>query len=263
MARIVVGRYIPGDSILHRTHPAVKLVSLMVFVPSIFWVGAVWLQIATLLFILFGIGLSGISPTYFFRVFRFLWFFFTLIWVFQMLQAEGYILMRIGPFRLTDLSVTRSIVLCMKILNGFLSSVIFSATVSPIQLSDSIESLLRLWKVKPETAQDFSMVFNLSLKFFPILFDEADRLIKAQKSKGASLDYGGVPSRLKAAQRVVLPLLFNTIKRADDLSIALEARGYTSGEKRVKYRRQRVGWKDWCFLTVVIGFSALMISFSG
>ncbi|HPB86098.1 MAG TPA: energy-coupling factor transporter transmembrane component T [Thermotogota bacterium] len=263
MARITVGRYIPGASIIHTTHPAIKLAGLLVFVPIVFWVGSFWLQIALFCFILFGIGLSRISPIYFFRTFRFLWFFFALIWVLQLFQAEGQVLLKIGALRLTDLSLTRSIVLCMKILNGFLLSVLFSATVSPMQLSDSIESFLRLWRVRPETAQDFSMVFNIALKFFPILFDEADHLMKAQKSKGAPLDYGGLISRLKAVQRVIIPLLFNTIKRADDLSIALEVRGYAAGEKRTKFRRQQPRLRDWCFLAVIGCFSAMMIYFEG
>jgi len=263
MSRITVGRYVPGVSIVHTAHPTVKLTSLLVLVPIVFWVGSIWAQIAMFSFILVGIALSGISPIYFFRTFRFLWFFFALIWILQMIQAQGQVLIKVGAFWLTDLALMGSIVLSMKILNSFLLSVLFSATVSPLQLSDSIESFLRLWKVKPDTAQDFSMVFNIALKFFPILFDEADHLMKAQKSKGASLDYGGLISRLKAVQRIVIPLLLNTIKRADDLSIALEVRGYSAGEKRTKYRRQRPERSDWWFLAVVVGFSAILVYSEG
>jgi energy-coupling factor transport system permease protein len=216
-------------------------------------------QLIISVFIAFTIALSGIPVSFFLKTFKYLWLFILLIWVFQLFESEGAILFRIGSLRVTVESINSATSLSFKIINSFILSILFSSTVTPLQLSETVESTLLFFHFKKSTAQEFSLVFTIALKFLPILYTEADHLIKAQKSKGAAIDYDSIFVRIRALQRVFLPLLINTIKRATELSIALEARGYASGHSRSKYRRSVFRFSDGIFLAGVFLLCSTLI----
>lgn len=265
-----IGRYVPRNSFLHSLDARIKLVVLCFYVILFFSSENLFSLLIFSVLVFCAIRSSKIGLLFFLKPLRLLWLFLLLIWIFQMIDAQGGVWLQWRFFgfdlRITDRAVYSATLLSLKLVLSFLLSSLFAATVTPLQLSASIREFLCFLRVKDDSARDFSMVFSLSLRFFPVLFYEAELLIKVQKSRGANFDYGSAISRLKAYLLIFLPLLSNTLKRANDLALALETRGYSrrvsrDSDKRARFFTTILQRKDWLFLLFSVGIALVVFIF--
>lgn len=259
MEKMIFGRYIPGDSFIHKLDPRSKLIFVFLFIAIVFLannaVTYALLVVFTLLTVWFSrirlyFLINGLKPIMFLLVFTFfLHIFFTkegdLLWKWQFIEVyeEG---LRQGIF----ISV-RFLILV------FITSIL-TLTTSPISITDGMEVLLNPFKRFKLPVHELALMMSISLRFIPTLMDETDKILKAQMARGSDISSGSMKERIKAVVPLLIPLFVSAFKRAEDLAVAMEVRGYRGGEGRTRYRQLKWDWRDHLVL-VLLGLLAAVL----
>lgn len=249
---ITLGQYFPGESIIHRTDPRVKIVLTMVFMITILLIES---YTAFLLFGLFSLyavlvskipvkyTLKGLKPILFIIVFAaFMNIFFTpgpAIFKFKFISIslEGLHLAAKMALRLSMLVISTSLL---------------TLTTTPIALTDGIERLFEPLKHLKVPVHDFAMMMTIALRFIPTLLEETDKIMKAQASRGADFDSGNIIDRAKSFIPILIPLFVSAFRRADELADAMNARCYRGGIGRTRMNELRFSRVDLLVSLVVI-----------
>lgn len=252
--KLLIGRYIQGNSIVHELDPRTKLLGSFYFIVIVFLANH-WLAYLLLaLFTFFAIWLSGISITYFLRGIRpMLWIIlFTVI--FQMLfTVGGTVLVQLGPISITTLGLINAAYIFMRLVLIIMMSTILTLTTAPLELTDGIEHLLRPLARFGFPAHEVALMLSIALRYVPTLMDEAQKIMNAQRARGVDFDEGSFVDRVKAMIPILIPLFVSAFNRADEMAIAMEARGYRGGEGRTKYRQLQFSRIDvYAVLTFVV-----------
>lgn len=259
---ITLGQYMPGDSFLHRLDPRTKFISLLLLMITTFLIKT-FLALALLSAIFFlALILSRLSWSYVFRGVR------SFIWLF-LFSAAVHLFFTPGPslpfFPIGFIDITwtgaeKGIMVASQLFLAILLSSLMTLTTSPLQLSHGLEKLIYPLKRFHVPVEDFSMMTMLAIKFIPILLGEANRIIKAQSARGVDFESGNFFRRAKNMVPILTPLFHSVFKRADDLAIALLARGYVSGLKRTHLHELKMKGKDYWVLTGILGFVILELT---
>ncbi|MBL1230909.1 energy-coupling factor transporter transmembrane protein EcfT [Enterococcus sp. BWB1-3] len=255
MNKLIFGRYIPGDSFIHRMDPRAKLLGSFYFIAIIFLANN-WQTYAVLaVFTLSAAALSKINLRFFIRGIR------PLIWLIlftvalQMLFTQGgAVYFQWWIFSITEFGVINGLfIFCRFVLIIFMSTLL-TLTTPPLALSDAIEYLLRPFKVIKVPVHEISLMLSIALRFVPTLMDETEKIMNAQRARGVDFGEGNLIQKMKAIIPLLIPLFVSSFNRAEDLATAMEARGYQGGEGRSKYRIL-----DWQFgdTMVMLLFAAL------
>lgn len=240
---VTLGQYFPGDSVLHRIDPRMKLLISFMFITMIF--GATTLLtlvfVATLTFLLPIIGkipmktmLKGIKPL------RWVVLIMTVIFIING-GGDGYHV--IFEWRFITVSwegIVKALCVSLRIVVLVASvSVLLSYTTSPIALADAIEHLLAPLNYIKVPVHDFAMMITIAMRFIPILIEETDKIMSAQASRGADFKNGSLIKRAKALIPVFIPLFISSVRHADNLATAMECRCYHGGKGRTRMKRLR------------------------
>ena len=239
---VTLGQYFPGNSIFHKTDPRIKLLLTVAYIVAIFLAksGAAYallLLVSILITIMSGIRLSvilkGIKPLIFVVIIT------AIINVFWYSPPEGteplFSFWKINIYLgglLTALYMAIRI-LCLILGTG----VVLTYTTSPIALTDAIESLLSPLKLIKLPVHEFSMMMTIALRFIPTLIEETDKIMSAQKARGADFESGSIMRRAKALLPILVPLFISAFRRADELAIAMESRCYHGGDGRTRLKQ--------------------------
>lgn len=261
LANITLGQFLPGDSFLHRLDPRTKFIALLLLMSDIFLINSfLGLSLLTGFFFL-ALFFSRLSWSFVFRGVR------PFIWLF--LIAGGiHLFSTPGPslpyFPVSFIDptwngVSKGIIVTSQLFLTILYSSLMTLTTSPLKMVHGFEKIISPLKRFRVPVEDFSMMTMLAIKFIPILQEEADRIIKAQSARGVDFEFGGLRERVKNMLPVLTPLFNSVIRRADDLAVALMARGYVSGKKRSHLHELEMKGKDWGTLMLVAFFSFLVI----
>lgn len=237
MNKLILGRYIPGDSLIHHLDPRAKLVASFYFIGIIFlannWQSYLLLAVLTFLAIL----LSKIDLDFFVRgVKPLLWLILFTVALQIFFTSGGKVYFQWGIFRITEFGLQNGIfIFCRFVLIIFMSTLL-TLTTQPLELSDAIEYLLRPLKVIHFPVHEISLMLSIALRFVPTLMDETEKIMNAQRARGVDFGEGNLIQKMKAIVPLLIPLFVSSFNRADDLATAMEARGYQGGEGRTKYR---------------------------
>ncbi|WP_297077987.1 energy-coupling factor transporter transmembrane protein EcfT [uncultured Enterococcus sp.] len=237
MNKLIFGRYIPGDSIIHRLDPRTKLLTSFYFIGIIFlannWQSYLFLAAFTFVAIL----LSKINLGFFLRGVRpLLWLIIFTVALQMFFTSGGQVYWQWGIFRLTEFGVLNGIfIFCRFVLIIFISTLLTLST-PPLALSDAIEAVLRPLKVIKFPVHEISLMLSIALRFVPTLMDETEKIMNAQRARGVDFGEGSIVQKMKAIVPLLIPLFVSSFNRAEDLATAMEARGYQGGEGRTKYR---------------------------
>lgn len=237
MNKLIIGRYIPGDSIVHNLDPRSKLVASFYFIVVIFlannWQSYVLLAAFTFIAIL----LSKVDLKFFIRGVRpllFLMMFTVALQIF--FTTGGHVFWHWGIFNISEFGlINGAFIFCRFVLIIFMSTLL-TLTTPPLELSDAIEYLLRPLKVVHFPVHEVSLMLSIALRFVPTLMDETEKIMNAQRARGVDFGEGNLIDKMKAVVPLLIPLFVSSFKRADDLATAMEARGYQGGDGRTKYR---------------------------
>lgn len=236
--KLLLGRYIQGNSIIHELDPRTKLLGSFYFIVIVFLANHWLAYLALAIFTFFVIYLSGISISYFLRGIRpMLWIIIFTV-VFQMLfTSGGTVYFQLGPISITSLGLLNGLYIFMRLVLIIMMSTILTLTTAPLELTDGIEHLLRPLTRFGFPAHEVALMLSIALRYVPTLMDEAQKIMNAQRARGVEFDEGSFIDRIKAMIPILIPLFVSAFNRADEMAIAMEARGYRGGEGRTKYRQ--------------------------
>lgn len=257
---IIIGRYIPGHSLIHQMDPRAKL--LLIF----FYVFIVFLANSVLTYALLGIYtlgivlltkvqlryiLSGLKPILWVILFTFILHVF--------LTKEGDLLVDFGWLQIYEGGVTQGIFISLRLLYLIIMTTILTLTSTPIEITDGMESLLAPFKKIGLPTHELALMMSISLRFIPTLMQETEKIMKAQAARGVEFTSGPIKDRMKAVVPLLIPLFISSFKRAEELAIAMEARGYRGGEGRTKLRVLQ--WRGLDTLMLVLLFAMAIVLF--
>ena len=238
MDNMILGRYIPGDSIIHRLDPRSKLIAMILLIIIIFWANNPITNL--ILFIVTGIFvfLSEVPLSFFIKGLRSMFFLIAFTTLFQLFFISGgQVLFEMGFIKITSYGIEQAgIIFCRFVLIIFFSTLL-TLTTMPLSLATAVESLLGPFKRFKVPVHEIGLMLSMSLRFVPTLMDDTIRIMNAQKARGVDFGEGNVIQKVKAMIPILIPLFATSLKRADSLATAMEARGYQGGNGRSQYRQ--------------------------
>ena len=259
---ITLGKYFPGDSVIHRLDPRTKILLTIFFMVGIFFVNSIWMYIPLAVFMLFVIGMTKIPIKSVILSLKPLTFIIILMFVLNVLMGgDGKVLVRFWIIRITQESLLRASFVVIRLVLLVLGTSLMTLTTTPIMLTDGLESILSPLKVVKFPAHELAMMMTIALRFIPTLLDETDRIMKAQLARGADFETGGLIKKAKAMIPILIPLFVSSFKRADELALAMDSRCYNGGKGRTRMKVMRFTLLDLystlIFVIAVVGIIIL------
>ena len=262
---ITLGQYFPGASVIHRLDPRTKLLGVILYIVALFLAKS-WISYGVVLaFLILAISVSKIPPKSIVSGMKPLVVILIFTGVLNLFYSDGgVVLVKIWKLTITSEGLTRAIFMTSRILMLISGTFLLTYTTSPIALTDGLESLLGPLKKLHVPVHELSMMMCIALRFIPTLIEETDKIMNAQKARGADFENGSIIDRAKALIPVLVPLFISAFRRADELATAMECRCYQGGEGRTKMKLLRYGRNDfYAFggLTALIAVVAVLAGF--
>lgn len=257
---VAFGQYYPSDSVVHRLDARVKLLLTLLFVIAIFFINSYFgfmLTLAVLLIVILFAKLPIISVLKSVRGILFIVLFTAAINLFFI--KDGEVLVQSGIITITKTGVHTTIKMVLRLVLLISGASLLSLTTTPVELADGIESLMAPLKLIRVPVRDIAMIMSIALRFIPTLFEETNKIISAQKARGASFDTGNIFSRVKALLPVLIPLFVNSFRRADELAFAMDARCYNATDKRTKMKKAKLGLGDAIAFLFIAGYFTVIL----
>lgn len=261
MEKMIFGRYVPAASVIHRMDPRSKLVIVFLFVCIVFLANNTLTYSVLTLYTVLMVLLSKISVRFLYTGLKpILWLIlFTLI-LHLFLTKEGAIIFELGWIKVYEEGLRQGIYISVRFFLLILLTSLLTLTTTPIEITDGIESLLGPLKRFKFPVHELALMMSISLRFIPTLMQETDKIMKAQIARGVEFTSGPLKERVKAIVPLLIPLFISSFKRAEELAIAMEARGYRGGEGRTKYRQLKWKLSDTSMI-LILGLITLFLFF--
>ena len=257
---VTIGQYFPGESFVHKLDPRTKLLATIALIAVVFvsngFAGFALIAAFVLLTALStGVHLKflfkGLKPIFFIIIFTFILNLF--------FQNTGEVLVKFWIFRITTGGLRMASFMAVRLILLVISSQLLTLTTSPISLTDGLESLMRPASKIGFPAHEIAMMMSIALRFIPTLMDEADKIMKAQKARGANFETGNILQRAKAMIPLLVPLFVGAFRRAEELALAMDARCYRGGAGRTRMNQLRYTRRDLIAALVVLALFAAVI----
>lgn len=264
MEKMILGRYIPGNSFVHQLDPRSKLLFVFAFIIVVFIANnavTYGILVAFTLFVIFMSKIrlyflvNGLKPVVILMAFTFL--------LHVLFTKEGAVLLDLGFLKVYEEGLKQGIFISLRFLILVFITTVLTLTTSPISITDGLETLLNPFKKLKLPVHELALMMSISLRFIPTLMDETDKIMKAQMARGSDLSAGPLKDRIKAVVPLLVPLFVSAFKRAEDLATAMEVRGYRGGEGRTRFRQLKWGAKDTLILVVLVGLTAVLWFYRG
>ena len=257
---VTIGQYFPGTSFVHRLDPRTKLLATIAMIAIVFVVQN-FSGFALIAAFVLGVALStgvplrylvkGLKPIFFIIIFTFVLNLF--------FQTSGEVLVQLGFLRITEDGLRLALFMAVRLILLVVSSQLLTLTTSPISLTDGLETLLRSLTVIRFPAHEIAMMMSIALRFIPTLMDEADKIMKAQKARGADFEHGNLVQRARAMVPLLVPLFVGAFRRAEELALAMDARCYRGGAGRTRMMQLRFGSIDLLACLAVLALLGVVI----
>lgn len=251
---VTFGQYYPGNSLLHRSDPRIKMLILIEYLVLVLVAGSELAALLSLSFTVFLIAVSGVRFGILIKSVKPLLFVlvFTAIINLFFTAGEGAPLVDWGFITIYANGIRNAVMMLLRLLSLVLgTSVLISFTTSPLELTDAIEALLSPLKKIKVPVHEFAMMMSIALRFIPTLIEETNKIISAQKARCADFESGNLLKRIKALVPILIPLFVSAVRRAEELADAMECRCYNGGEGRTKLKVMKSRPADYIFLLVV------------
>lgn len=253
---ITLGQYFPGNSLLHRFDPRSKIIFTVLFIAAIFLCKGLVSYGITLLILLMMIGISKVQPRVFLKGMKPVVFIVVCTAILNLFYTSGTVLWSWGILKITEEGIWKAGFMVLRILMLIACTLLLTYTTSPILLTDGLEKLLRPLKKLHFPAHELSMMMSIALRFIPTLIQETDKIISAQKARGADFDSGNLIQKAKALIPILIPLFISSFRRAEELAIAMECRCYHGDEGRTSLRQLRYAGRDYGLIVFSIALCA-------
>ena len=253
---ITLGQYFPGNSFVHRLDPRTKLIVLVVYIVALF-LAVNWVSYALMAaFLIACIKISTIPAKSFVRGMKPLMMILIFTGVLNLFfTTDGTVLVDFWFVTITTAGLQRAIFMVVRILLLICGTFLLTYTTSPISLTDGLEALMNPLKKIKVPVHELSMMMCIALRFIPTLIEETDKIMSAQKARGADFESGSLMEKAKALIPILVPLFISAFRRADELATAMECRCYQGGEGRTKMKLLR--YTSWDFRAFFISAAVL------
>lgn len=238
---LIIGQYVPGNSIPHRLDPRAKITIIFFFVVAVFFANNVWSYGVLTLFaivsmiltrIRIGYIMKGLLPIWFLIIFTFLLHVF--------ITKEGAVLVDVFGLKIHIGGIVKGLAISLRFFLLILVTSLLTLTTTPIEITDAIEYMFHPLKKIKFPVHELALMMSISLRFIPTLMQETDKISKAQASRGVDFRTGPIKERVKAVVPLLIPLFVSAFKRAEELAMAMEARGYNGDQGRTKLRELKI-----------------------
>ncbi|MDD5017457.1 MAG: energy-coupling factor transporter transmembrane protein EcfT [Eubacteriales bacterium] len=251
---VTLGQYFPGDSIIHRLDPRMKLLLVIAVIVLIFMADTLVGNLVVLAFLFLTILLSRVNAILVLRGLKPLWFVITLMFVLNtFFYSGGTELFSFWVLRVTEEGLHNAIRLAVRLIYLITATTMLTLTTSPIALTDGLERLMAPLKVVRFPVHELAMMMTIAMRFIPTLLEETDKIMKAQTARGAEFDSGNVIRRATGMVPLLVPLFVSAFRRADELAFAMESRCYHGGEGRTRMKILHMRYPDIISAAVVAG----------
>ena len=258
---ITIGQYFPGDTFVHRLDPRIKILIVIMFIASLFFIDSFYPYIFIFGFILFTIVLSKIPIKFVLKGLKPLALIITITFIINVFLTKGEVLFQIGPLTVTKEGLSQAVFMALRLIFLITGTSLLTLTTSPISLTDGIEKLLSPFKRIGLPAHELAMMMTIALRFIPTLLEETDKIMKAQMARGADFESGNAINRAKNLVPLLVPLFVNAFRRADELAIAMEARCYRGGEHRTRLNELKIKRQDiWAISITAVFFGFIILT---
>lgn len=253
---ITLGQYFPGNTPIHRLDPRTKLIMVIVYIVALFsaeWVVSYAIVLAALTAVVL---ISRIEPKVILRSIKPLLFIIVLTGLLNLFYTQGTPLVSFWIFTISREGVFSAVFMILRISMLITGTFMLTYTTSPIALTDGLERLLNPLKRIKVPVHELSMMMCIALRFIPTLIEETDKIMSAQKARGADFETGSLMQRVKALVPILVPLFIGAFRRADELATAMECRCYQGGEGRTKMKTLHYKRRDF----VAFGCGAVLVA---
>ncbi len=255
MNNVVFGQYYPTSSVVHRLDARIKLLAVILYIITVFFITDYVMYAAMFVFIIALAIVAKIPLRVLLRTVRTIVFLVLITSVINLFFTTGEVLWVHWKFiKIYKEGVEHAIKLALRLILLMLFPSLLTLTTTPMELTDALESLMKPLKLIKVPVHAIALIMSIALRMIPILMEETNKIMLAQKARGADFDTGGAFKKAKAMIPVLVPLFVGAFRRADELALAMDARCYSSIAKRTKYKVMRLSVKDF-----VAGFVCLAV----
>ena len=253
---ITLGQFFPGNSVVHRLDPRTKLICVVLYIVALFLASWFFTYAVMLLVLAGSIHLSKVPPKSVFRGLKPVLFIVVVTAVLNVFYTPGtHVLAQFWIFTVTLEGVERAFFMVVRIMMLISGTFLLTYTTSPILLTDGLESLLGPLKMVRVPVHELAMMMSIALRFIPTLIEETDKIMSAQRARGADFESGNLIQRAKALLPLLVPLFISAFRRADELATAMECRCYHGGEGRTRLRQLKYKLADYVTLLLFLAIT--------
>ena len=246
---ITIGQYLPGDSFIHKLDPRTKILISIMFIVCLFIIDKFIGYTFIVAFLAAVVYIAKIPPRYLYKGLKPVFFLIILTAVLNIFMLRGgNLLLEIGFIKIYEEGVRTAVFMAIRLILLIMGTSVLTLTTSPIELTDGIERLLK--PIGKNLAHELAMMMTIALRFIPTLIDETDKIMKAQKARGADFETGGLVQKAKSLIPLLVPLFISSFRRADELAMAMEARCYRGGAGRTRMKVLKFTSKDYIAFTI-------------
>ena len=258
---ITLGQYFPGNTLAHRLDPRTKLLVTVLYIIALFSAHSLWSYALLVLVLAISVRVSRVGIKALLRGLKPVLFIIAFTAILNLFYTPGRTLVQFWVLRITYEGVRTAITMMLRIMLLIMGTFLLTYTTSPIRLTDGLESLLSPLKKIKLPVHELAMMMSIALRFIPTLIEETDKIMSAQKARGADFESGNLFQRAKALIPLLVPLFISAFRRADELATAMECRCYHGGEGRTKLNVLRYEARDYlvlaAYLALAIGIIVL------
>ena len=245
---VTLGQYFPGDTIVHRLDPRTKLTLTLIYIVALF-LAVDYISYAVMIVVLAAcIIISKIKLRVILRGVKPLLIVIIITGLLNLFYTKGEPILSFWIIKITVEGIKRAVFMILRIVMLIMGSFLLTYTTSPVALTDGLESLLSPLKKLRFPVHELAMMMSIALRFIPTLIEETDKIMSAQKARGANFETGNLFQRAKALLPLLIPLFISAFRRADELAVAMESRCYNGGEGRTKMKSLHMAPRDWIAL---------------
>ena len=257
---VPLGQYIKKDSFIHKLDPRTKILCLIAFVAGILIPDTFVGLGAAMAFFAIVVQFSKIGWMTIIKSLKAVMFILIISVIINLFMTSGNVLISIGPLTITEEGLKLCVRLILRLFLIVAASSIVTFTTTPTQLTEGISSLLSPLKKIKVPVEVFSMITAIALRFIPTLYEEAGRIVMAQKSRGADFESRNIAKKFRSYISIIVPLLVSAFIRADELANAMDARGYDSRGERTHLNVLRFGYRDLMALIAMLVLAGAVVA---
>lgn len=262
---ITIGQYLPGDSFVHKLDPRTKIIIAILFIVSLFIINKFIGYILVLAFLSAIIINSKVPLSFIFKGLKPIIILILLTGLLNMFMTTGTpetLVFKLGFLKVYKEGLRLAGFMALRLVFLIVGTSLLTLTTSPIELTDGIERLLR--PIGKTLAHELAMMMTIALRFIPTLTEETDKIMKAQKARGADFESGNIIQKAKSLVPLLVPLFISSFRRADELAMAMESRCYRGGEGRTRLKELKFSPNDFIAFAIfgVLLVSSLVVRFA-